>query len=62
MTNYEYIQSLTLEELAKLLCNNRNADECGRCIATEHCRFSRNGYVALLESDKLPDEWAVHKL
>ena len=54
MTNFEKIKSMTLEELADLLCDiacGEEGDGCKTCIAASLCSFGYNGMKKLLESD-----------
>lgn len=47
MTNFDWIKSLDLVQLAKLFCEHL---ECHKCPVREHCSFGHNGMVAWLKA------------
>ena len=51
MTNLEYIQSCTKEELAKFICQKIIGD-CEDCIAKETCFCGRNGFYIWLDKER----------
>ena len=55
MTNLEYIQSCTKEELAKFLCQKLTGD-CEDCVAKETCFCGRNGFHIWLDKERRTDE------
>lgn len=57
MTNMEYIQSCTKEELVNLLCVELKTD-CFRCVAEEYCHSGRVGFTDWLDENREDeDEW-----
>lgn len=57
MTNLEYIQSCTKEELVELLCVEFKTD-CFRCVAREYCYFGHPGFIYWLDAERGDDdEW-----
>ena len=50
MTNFEFIKSLTLDELATLLCDISQGD-CKTCLARDMCGYKSNGMRKFLESE-----------
>lgn len=48
MTNFEWIKSLDLNGLAKLLCSHL---DCGSCPVWEYCSEGKNGMVAWMKED-----------
>lgn len=57
MTNLEYIQSCTKEELVSLLCVELKTD-CSRCVAREYCYYRHTGFADWLDEKRGDDdEW-----
>ena len=58
-TNFDRIMAMSLEELAKLLCELQQRDKsiggvnagCFECIASKYCRHGVNGMRVYLESE-----------
>jgi hypothetical protein len=60
MTNFEFIKSMNIDELASLLCDLSEAGGdsfgCASCIAKDYCSFGHNGMKDFLESE-VSKEW-----
>ena len=55
MTNLEYIQSCTKEELVKLLCAELKMN-CFGCVAGEYCYHGHTGFIDWLDEERGEDE------
>ena len=55
MTNLEYIQSCTKEELVGLLCTELKT-HCFRCVAREYCYNGHTGFIDWLDEERGEDE------
>lgn len=52
MTNLEFIQTCTKEELVRLLCNEiAPTYHCENCVASEHCYIEHNGFIDWLDEE-----------
>ena len=54
MTNLEYIQSCTKEELAKFIC--KLIGDCEACIAKDICFYKHNGLYIWLDKEVSANE------
>ena len=52
MTNLEFIQTCSKDELIRLLCNEiAPTYHCENCVASEHCYFEHNGFIDWLDEE-----------
>ena len=51
MTNYERIKSMSIEEMARMLCDSTSCDECEVNDMCDGADTSRNGFTKWLESE-----------
>lgn len=56
MTNMEYIQSCTKEELAVLLCEMHMTMHCTSCVANRYCGDRHIGFIDWLDEERGEDE------
>lgn len=49
MTNLEYIQTCSKEELVHFLCA---MSDCSDCVARDHCHTGHTGFIDWLEREK----------
>lgn len=61
MTNLEFIQSCTPEQLVKILCIIN--DDCNKCVARDLCREGHTGFSDWLKQDAKKGElkYAIQK-
>ena len=48
MTNYEWLKSMSVEELGHELCR---ISECERCPVSDKCELGKNGYITWLKEE-----------
>ena len=53
--NYDYIKSLSMENLAQLFCDLMEETEseygCDICPKRENCKYGKSGFLSWLEDD-----------
>lgn len=50
ITNLDFFRTATKNQIAYLLCNIISQN-CGQCIAADHCFFKHNGYMDWLDDE-----------
>ncbi len=49
MTNYEDIKSMSIEDMARRLC--QITDDCNTCVASDYCVWGHSGYIDWLNEE-----------
>lgn len=54
MTNFEYVKSMSIDDLGRFLCclGDFNESQCGMCRVSGRCHFGGNGFVEWLKEDR----------